>query len=89
MSPIHVNTIAISDASYSYDSANMQAFVRWFAVTAVLLQLLACHTTALIATDGMPPGKSKGDHVCIHDKVRPGSYCFQSIYSCTGLRVNL
>jgi len=84
-----MNTIAVSDASYSYDSSNMQAFVRWFAVTTVLLQLLACRSTALIATDGMPPGKSKGDHVCIHDKVRPGSYCFQSIYSCTGLRVNL
>jgi len=78
-----MNTIAVSDASYSYDSSNMQAFVRWFAVTTVLLQLLACRSTALIATDGMPPGKSKGDHVCIHDKVRPGSYCFQSIYSCT------
>ena len=40
------------------------------AVTAALLQLLACCFADYVEDNvGMPPGTSLGDHTCIHDKV--------------------
>ena len=57
----------------------MHATVRWRSGVAVLLavlRLLVSHSAAGFAEEGagisagMPPGKSLGDHRCIHDKVR-------------------
>ena len=56
----------------------MHDTVRWGSGVAVLLAvlLLASHSAAGFAEEGagisagMPPGKSLGDHRCIHDKVR-------------------
>ena len=57
----------------------MHATVRCGSEVAVLLAvllLLASHSAAGFAEEGagisagMPPGKSLGDHRCIHDKVR-------------------
>ena len=53
----------------------MHATVHWKSGVAVLLavlRLLAYHSATGFAEEGagMPPGKSLGDHRCIHDKVR-------------------
>ena len=57
----------------------MHATVRWrpgVAVLLAVLRLLASHPAAGFAEEGagistgMSPGKSLGDHRCIHDKVR-------------------
>ena len=44
----------------------------WLAGTAALLQMLCCHPAAELVEveNGMPFGKSLGNHQCIQDKVR-------------------
>ena len=41
----------------------------WVAVTALLLRFLTVALAVHVNDVGMPPGKSLGDHMCIHDKV--------------------
>jgi len=45
--------------------------LHWLAVTAVLLHFLAIGFAVRVSEDDarMPPGKSLGDHMCVHDKV--------------------
>ena len=47
----------------------------WVAVTAVLLHFIAIAFAVHVEDDArMPPGKSLGDHVCVHDKVSIYTY---------------
>ena len=47
----------------------------WIVVTTVLLHFFAVTFAVHVEDDArMPPGKSLGDHVCIHDKVNVAPY---------------